>query len=1051
MINEERVPVVGLGASAGGIEAFRAFFAAMPPDSGLAFVVVLHLSPERSSMLPAILGNWTSMPVLQATEGCEVVADHVYVIPPSVALTLCKGHLRLKLPSGPRHASTTVDVLFASLAADLGEDAIGVVLSGTGTDGSLGLKAIKACGGVTLAQGVEGKEPEYPGMPAAAIATGAVDLVLAVEDMPARILDIVQARREARRRGKDDAPGERAADVRLEICGILQEQVDHDFSLYKEATFLRRVERRLQVVGLGPAAYVERLRVDKGEVVLLFRDLLVGVTSFFRDTATFEAVEAVVMPRLFEGKGARDQIRVWVPGCATGEEAYSLAIMLIEHMAKLGERPKVKIFATDIDDPAIAIARVGRYPSVLLRDVPPARVARFFTKLDDGYVVAKEVRDLCTFSTHSVIRDPPFSRMNLISCRNLLIYLGPELQSHVIPAFHYSLEPKGLLLLGGSESATRHADLFALLDRKHRIFERRDAPSPPLQVSTISAPRRPAWIAPHQGEESPGDHSKAIQFASRRVRDRFSPAFAVVTAEGEAVHFSPRTGKYLEIAPGAPGANVLSQARPGLRLELRTALRKAAESGGSVQREHVNVQFDGGVQAIVLTVEPVPDQDGEPLFMVVFSDDERAGPPPHGDEGLRPELTHYDSTIEQMEHELRDAREQNQSVREEYETAIEEIKSSNEELHSVNEELQSSNEELETSKEEIQSVNEELHTVNNQLTSKVDELDRSSNDLKNLFESTRVATLFLDRNLLVRSFTPAVAGIYNLIPSDQGRPLTDIASSLDYDGLRADVRQVLATLDLIERRVRRRDTDAHYLMRVLPYRAADNQVEGVLITFIDVTSIVLAEQHHRLLVDELNHRVKNMLTVVISLASQTLRRAHSLEGFSDAFMGRLRALGAAYTLLSRDQWTDIPLQDVLAEELSPYINKAASNITFAGPPIYLRPKGAMAFGMVVHELATNAVKYGALSLPEGRVAVTWSVAGPPDAEELKWSWVERDGPLVELPTARGFGVSLIERSLSHEMNGSAKVDFLPGGLEARLAIPLDPMIAGRTTLNPGFA
>jgi two-component system CheB/CheR fusion protein len=1043
----DRPPIIGLGASAGGIEAFRGFFAGMPARNGCVFLVVLHLAPERASMLVAILAHWTAMPVHQAQDGITPEPEHVYVIPPNAVMTMSDGKLRLAASTEPRHVNTAIDALFGSMAGDRGEGAVGVVLSGTGSDGALGLKAIKMGGGITLAQGGDGAGPEHNGMPSAAIAAGAVDLILPVEDMAARILSILGMA------AAPDAPPPAdpvGADLRQEFYAILRAQVGHDFSQYKEQTFLRRVQRRMQVTGRAGQAYLDLLRQDKNEVVLLFRDLLIGVTSFFRDSATFQMVEDIVLPRLFRGKTGRDHLRVWVPGCATGEEAFSLAIMLVEFMDHLADPPLVQIFATDIDGPAIDIARLGRYPQILLRDVPADRVGRFFTRVEDNYVVRKEVRNLCTFSAHSVIRDPPFSRMNLISCRNLLIYLDLDLQGQVIPAFHYSLLPGGLLLLGASESVSRHGDLFTAIDRKHRIYERCDVPSPPLQMPAMGMGRRMSLAKPGDGQDIAASRTELLQFASRRIRDRFAPAFAVVTQDGEAVHFSPRTGKYLEIAAGAPSHNLVAQARPGLRMELRGALRKAAEQRVTVERENVTVQFEGGAQTIVLTIEPLPHRGGEQLFLVVFTDDDRvqlrgAGEP----DPPRPLL--QDMTIEHLERELRDVREQNQSIAEEYETALEELKSANEELHSVNEELQSSNEELETSKEELQSLNEELHTVNNQLTAKVDELDRASSDLRNLFESTRVPTVFLDRGLIIRSFTPAVAGLYNLIAADKGRPLTDIVSGLAYGDLADDVARVLADLEPIEKRVVRRDGQAQYLMRVLPYRSAEDVVEGVLITFSDVTSMVAAEQHDKLLVDELNHRVKNMLTVVISLAAQTRRGAQSFGAFWDAFMGRLHALATAYELLSRDHWTDIPLHDVLREELSPYMMHGQNNISLTGPAVFLRPKGALAFGMVVHELATNAVKYGGLSTQTGRVGIEWSVADEAGRAELRWQWCETGGPAISAPPAGGFGTSLIERSMTHEMNGTAALDFLPGGLQARLTIPFDALVLARDSARPAQA
>jgi len=1031
--------VVGIGASAGGIEALRGFFQNMPVSTNLAFVVMLHLSPDRTSMLAEVLGRWTKMPVEQATDATMVAAAHVYVIPPNTLMTIERGRLHLRAPTTPMRENSPIDIFFTSLAADCGPRAIGVVLSGTGSDGALGLKAIKQAGGVSLVQGGDGSGPQYSGMPASAIATGAVDLILPVETMPQHILRL-EARPEPDA-AQADLPDAAISQARPTICAILRNRVGHDFSGYKEQTFMRRVQRRMQFIGLGLADYVERLRADPGEVELLFHDLLIGVTTFFRDQDTFDVVAQTVLPHLFENKGADNSVRVWVPGCATGEEAYSLAILLREYMATLTATPTVQIFATDIDEAAIGVARSGRYPALLLRDVSPARLERFFTAADGTYQVRRELRDLCTFSAHSVIRDPPFSRIDLISCRNLLIYLDTELQSRVIPAFHYALAPGGYLLLGGSEMVTRHGELFTPIDKKHRIFQRRDAPGVPLQLAPVATPRslRPTQ-APRRSEPS-GGWSTAAQTANDRILERYAPPFVVVNAEGTVLHFSNRTGKYLEPAAGMPSRDLMSMARHGLRLELRAALREALERGQTVERHRVNVELDGGTQPVTLTVEPLPARAADRLFMVVFTD---AGAiRPRNDDAAEAPVA-LAAPMEHLERELIDLREQLQSTIEEYETALEELKSANEELQSVNEEMQSANEELETSKEEIQSMNEELQTVNAQLTVKVDELDHANSDLRNLFESTRVATIFLDRHMVVRGFTPAVAGIYNLIPSDRGRSLTDIASQIDYGNLRPDVRRVLDTLELFERRVTKLDGSAHYLMRILPYRTADDHVDGALVTFVDVTSMVQAEQHQRLMVDELNHRVRNMLTVVISLATQTLRQSKSLPEFSEAFMGRVNALAAAYTLLSRDKWTDVPLRDVLMEELRPFTVPGRDTVSMSGEPIALKPRGALALGMAVHELVTNAVKYGALSAPEGTVAIHWDIEPAKGGERLVWTWREQGGPPPSPPDRQGFGLSVIERSLRHELKGGeAEFSFEPHGRQVTLRIPLDPAIIHR--------
>ena len=922
-----------------------------------------------------------------------------------------------------------IDEFFDSLASDLGEEAVGVVLSGTGHDGALGLKAIKARGGLTLAQGSDGTAPQHEGMPHSAIATGAVDLIVPVQDMP-RVLLGARPNREAQAPLVDTASqNDRARRI---ICDVLQTRLGHDFSQYKDKTFLRRVQRRMQVLGLTAMPdYVARLEADREEAVLLFRDLLIGVTSFFRDAGAFEAMQRVVVPRLFGNKGGDDTVRVWVPGCATGEEAYSLAILLREHMDGLADPPRVQLFATDIDDQAIGTARSGRYPASLLDGLSAERKRRFFARGENSYLVSREIRDLCTFSAHSLVRDPPFSRMNLVSCRNLPIYMDSDLQAAVIPSFHYSLQPGGMLLLGSAETVVRHEQLFAPLEKEHRIFLRRDVPSPPIRVLPRAALNRtahrtvPGGNPPERAPDGRTDWSRALAVANGRVLERFASPFVVVTEDGGVVHYSSHVGNMLQPAPGPPSRSVFDMARRGLRHGLRVALRAAAETGRTVEQT-VQVAADGGrAGTVTLVVEPLPGQEPDRPFLVVFRNNDAASP-------RVADSSSSQTLASEMDRELRDAREQLQSLNEEHETALEE--------------LRSSNEELETSKEEIQSINEELQTVNAQLSAKVDELDRANSDLRNLFESTRVATVFLDQHLVIRAFTPEMASIYNLIPSDRGRPLTDIVGRLSYDTLRDDVQQVLRTLEALERRVSRGDGTAHYLLRILPYRTPDSAVDGSLVTFVDVTQIVRAEQHQRLLVDELNHRVKNMLTVVVSLATQTLKRADTLDAFSGVFLGRIHALTAAYSLLSRENWSSVPLCEIVTEELNPFIAGDRSNIRIDGPVVALDPRGALALGMAIHELATNAAKYGALSVPEGNVAVTWAVDSTGESRVLMLDWVERDGPTVAPPARRGFGSVLIERGLAHDLAGEARIEFLPTGVTAHVRVPL-----GHAAPNPGPA
>src|SRR5262245_59827172 len=1023
-------PIVGVGASAGGVEALEYLFKAMPPEPGMAFVIVTHLAPGRESMLPEILARDTRMPVLIAERDQEIRPNHVYVAPADTVLQIEKGRLGIRDIADGRER-TPIDSFFAALAEDQGDCAIGIVLSGAGSDGTLGIKAIKEHGGLTLAQATDGSGPRHSSMPESAIASGLVDLAVSVESMPEQLAAYV---RNFDILDKEVEKDEGAKTTRRAICALLLDQTGHDFSGYKTRTFYRRIERRMQVLQISSLeAYADRLRQDPGEVNTLFRDLLIGVTTLFRDANAFEALAPMVVPRLFERKGASDTTRVWVPGCATREEVYSLAILLREQSEQSRSRVKVQIFATDIDEAALGVARTGRYPDTLLQGVSKERLGRFFTSEGTSYVINKQIRDMCVFSSHSVVRDPPFSRMDMISCRNLLIYLNSELQNHVIPIFHYALKPHGFLFLGTSENITQHGDLFTSVDKKNRLFQRRGdgAAMPHLPILLRRYGTGGSGLVENKG---PAGRSLR-QSVEARVLERYAPAHVVVTREGDVINYSGGTGKYLEAPPGRPSRALMAMARGGLRLPLRSALHEAVEAQRTVVRD--NVELEGGDKGefVRITVEPLHDDDNESLYLVVFSD---VHPPAAHEEAPAKQRKGKarDANLEQLERELRETRERLQSMAEEYETGIEELKSSNEEMVSVNEELQSTNEELETSKEELQSVNEELQTVNHELTVKIDELDRANSDLKNLYESTEIATVFLDRELIIRSFTPAVTRIFNLIPSDRGRPLTDIAHHLDYPELPQDIQQVFGARQPLERRVNRRDGTAHYIVRALPYWTGSGKVEGAVLTFSDVTGLAQAEEQQRVLVAELNHRVKNMLTVIVSIATQTLKNSDDVEAGRDAFLDRLHAMARAYELVSRDQWGDVSLVDVVRQETEPYRTGRDDRIVIGGPAVLLKPKLALSLGMVIRELGTNSAKYGSLSAAGGSLEISWAIERR-SGTSLVLDWIERGGPPVGKPPRHGFGLSLIEREVSHGLGGKAKIEFEDSGLRVNLRIPLD--------------
>lgn len=1038
-------PIVGIGASAGGLHALEDFFKHVPAQPGMAFVVLTHLAPDRDSYLTEILARHTELPVQVATDDQKVEINRVYVLPPNASLTIAGGRLRLNEAEPGCHERSPIDVFFASLAKDCGEYAVGIILSGSGHDGVLGVKAIKEQGGLVLAQASGGSPPSFADMPDSAIASGVVDFAVAVEGMAAKLeenarnlqlLDVL-----AEKTGSSEGEADKKAQEA--IYALLRAQTGHDFGGYKTRTFLRRVQRRMQTHHCATVAdYVGVLERQPEEATALFRDLLINVTSFFRDPEAFEALRTQVIPRLFEGRGAADTVRVWSPGCSTGEEVISLAILLREHMDTLRAPPRVTIFATDSDEHALAVARAARYPAALLDNVAPDRRRRFFSAQSGSMVVAGEARELCVFSPHNVLRDPPFSRIDLISCRNLLIYFGSEAQRKVLPIFHYALRPGGFLFLGKSETIGRFSELFSGVDKKNCIYQARETGAPVRMPPFINGFQPAPFVRRLPESATASGGAQLRQTAEACIAEKFGPPHVVVNEEGDIVHYSSRTGKYLEAPFGAPTRQLLTLARKELRLDLRAALRAAIETRQPAAREAIAFETsDRTVEKVVVTVEPLPDRpDGHPLFLVAFVDVQ-----PHSegasDPGAAAALPHDSDRATQAEFELRDMRERLQGTIEEYETALEELKSANEELVSLNEELQSSNEELESTKEELQSLNEELQTVNHELCGKIEELDRANGDLTNLFVSTNVATIFLDRNLMIRSFTPAVSQLFNVIASDRGRPLGDLAIKLDYPELQADIANVLATGTPVERPAHRNAPDAPYfLARLTPYRDATAAIDGVVANFVDVTTLAKSEARQRSLVSELNHRVKNMLGVVLSLAQQSVVRSATLEEFRKSFFGRLHALARSHELLSRENWGEVAVEPVLRQALAPFAQPDWQRISLAGPAIMLSPNLALSFGVIIDELATNAVKYGALSNDGGRIEVNWSISGAKAdaAPLLSLTWRESGGPRVAPPTKSGFGIRLIQREVEHSHSGAARFDFAESGLSARFEIPLPP-------------
>jgi two-component system CheB/CheR fusion protein len=848
--DDPNFPIVGIGASAGGLAAFEAFFSGMPADTdpGMAFVLVQHLAPDHKSILTDLIRRYTRMQVFEVEDGMTVRPNCAYIIPPNRDMAFLNGTLQLMEPSAPRGHRLPIDFFFRSLAQDQHERAICIVLSGTGSDGTLGVRAIKGESGMVMVQKPESSE--HDGMPRSAIATGLVDYELPPAEMPAQLIAYVA---HAFGNPPGPAPAPKAENAMKKIFILLRAQTSHDFSQYKPSTVHRRIERRMAVQQIKTMdGYVKYVQQTPAEAEALFRDLLIGVTSFFRDPETFKALEEQVIPKLFAGKLAGDVVRVWAPGCSTGEEAYSIAILLAECLAAMKRSFKVQIFATDIDSQAIATARAGFYPASIAADISPERLARFFLAEPGGsaYRIHKGIRDMLVFSEQDLIKDPPFSKLDLVSCRNLLIYMGAELHKKLIPLFHYALNPSGMLFLGTSETVGEYGDLFATLDRKFKIYRRKEDTGGAQRAALRRfLPRMTAIevAVPQTAGNMAGTGKLPLrELTERTLLQQVAPAGALVSGHGDILYLHGRTGLYLEPAPGEAGINnILKMAREGLRRDLATALHRAEGTKEIVRCPGLRVKSNGGFATLNLTICPVttgPAATPEtPLYLVILEDAPSLDPEPAEKASPRAIAeaegpgTDADARIAALRQELRAKEEYLQTANEELETSNEELKSSNEEMQSVNEELQSTNEELETSREELQSVNEELATVNHELQIKVADLSRANNDMNNLLAGTGIATVFVDHQLRILRFTPTATRIINLILSDVGRPVSHIVSNLaGYDHLPADVQTVLDNLVPKEAEVQTRAGE-WYSMRILPYRTQDNVIEGAVITFVDIS------------------------------------------------------------------------------------------------------------------------------------------------------------------------------------------------------------------------
>ncbi|TFL16838.1 chemotaxis protein CheB [Jannaschia formosa] len=1150
---EPLTPICAIGTSAGGVQALQKFFERIEGDLGLAYVVIMHLSPDHESQMSEILAGRTKMPVRQVDDTPKLEPNCVYVIAPDRELVIEGNNVHSRPFTEPRHMRASIDMFFRSVAAGRG-DGLAVVLTGAGSDGAMGVRKMKEAGGVIFVQ--DPAEAEYGMMPRSAIATGVADFIEPLERLIDRIAEVARSKTALRRLDDDEAE----VQVR-QIIAFLHARTGHDFSSYKRATVLRRITRRMQVTRqTSLAAYAQYLRENPEEAQDLFGDLLISVTAFFRDPGAFESLVEQAIAPLFRNLNADEKIRIWSAGCATGEEAYTLAMLAVEEAERQREVPAIQIFATDLDDGALATAREGRYPKAIEADVSEDRLKRFFIDEGTHYRIRQEIRDLVLFARHSALKDPPFINLDLIVCRNLLIYLERELQRQLLALFHYALKPGRYLFLGSAESVDMKPELFTACDREARVYTAKLMSGRHADLLT-QLPREQRPPMPGGRKHEPEQPPKAPSSVHATALEEFAPPSALVDEEHRIVNLSKTAGHFIRPPEGPLSSELPVLVRPELRSELSRALHRAFAADETTLSLPVSVGFNGSRRRVVLHVQPVASQRSPGRHaLVLFIDGGAASA-----EGLPVETsgdTGDAERVRKLAEELKTTQERLSASRREHEASIQELRIANEELQSINEEYRSTAEELETSKEELQSINEELSTVNSELKGKLDAIASAHSDLQNLINATEIGTLFLDPKLRIKMLTPAVEQLFSVTDSDVGRPITDFTHKLAYDGVEKDAAKVLRELTPVETEVETRD-GRWLMMRLRPYRTVEDKIEGVVLSFVDISArreaegrlresearyrrlfdsmdegYLLAEvirdeageaidihyadanpaairmvhadltgrrmseisndfephwrtvpaqvlesgepahaelfaqqlgswfeinvtkvdarqvailfqditerkRHERereLMMGELNHRVKNMLAVVQSIANQTLRSTPEPAKFTAAFGERVRALGRAHALLTEQHWRGTDLRK-LAEALLGSFTDADAKLRIEGPRVRLAPVAAIPMSMALHELATNAVKYGAFSVPAGTILLTWELEGKGRDRQLQVIWKEQGGPTVAPPTREGFGRRMLERGIAHELDGNVDLDYAPAGVICRMSLPAENALA----------
>lgn len=1143
------ISICGIGASAGGVTALRKFFSRVRTDLNLAYVVVVHLAPDHPSALSEILGSCTKMPVNQVEDGPQLKPNCVYVIPPDRELVISGNSIAARPFSEPRGRRAPIDMLFRSIAVARG-DGCAIILSGSGSDGALGVRAVKEAGGIVLVQ--EPADAEYAMMPQNAIATGAADFIAPIVELTERLAEVAHSKESLRSLSIDGEGNE----VRR-ILHFMRARTGHDFASYKRATVLRRIARRMQVTRReSMETYAAYVRETPEEAKELFSDLLISVTMFFRDSHAFGVLAEQIIPRIFDDLDDEGGIRVWVVGCATGEEAYSMAMVLLEEAASRKIAVPIQIFATDLDEGALATAREGRYPRSIEADISEERLHRWFISDGAHYRVRQELRDTVLFAVHSALKDPPFMRLDLVTCRNLLIYLERALQRQLGQLFHYALKPNRFLFLGSAETLESTNELFTPRDREARIYQARAQHARVLpQLPPFPEPATNQGVERHR-RPLRDDHDRNATFMHMQALERQCPPSVLVDDTQRIINLSPSSGRFIQHSGGPFTAELPAIVRPELRLDLKIAIEHALEAKQSTLTLPAIVSFDDGPRRVSMHISPVADDSSASQALVIFLDGgaiDEAEVRTAGEQATKP------AEARRLYEELKIAHERLNSSRREHDIATQDLRAANEELQSINEEYRSTAEELETSKEELQSINEELQTVNAELKSKLESISSAHNDLKNLTAATEIGTLFLDVGLRIRMFTPPVAELFNIYDSDVGRPVTNFTHQMRYQSIELDAQRVLKNLAPFETIVES-NSGRSFMMRIRPYRTLEDRIEGLVITFVDVTARLQAEQqlresearyrtlftsidegfgivemifdaqqrpndfkfvevnaalerhtglkdvagksarslvpeledfwfetygrialtrtperfeyrsaalggfyegyafalpedgrvgvlfvdvsarkdaeiHLKLMVDELNHRVKNTLAVVQSISQLTFKEGAVSRDATRAFSGRLRSLGVAHNLLTRTHWEKASL----AEVVRAVMDGCSSDIErrrVLGPLVVLSPAQCISMSMALHELCINALKYGALSQPHGGVDISWEVLEGSEHSRLKLVWREHDGPPVSAPAHRGFGSMMVEQALAYELDGDARIEFQPTGVVCTIETPL---------------